>query len=250
MDLFGDEFKEAPANGDAGQEFLQNTQDDIKNLESQFLSTDISDPFAVEGTNENSGFEMVNGDANEGTAATGGDSDIDILAENTENTIEASQHEGLETDMSNLAVLENAAVPQTSSSPVNNSGPSYEIKVEPESIRQWRTEFQARIEEADAKEEAAKQEMLAQAKKDLDEWEKQRKEALEKTKAANREEEQAFIQERESREEEGKSRSDVKSIDWAHTADLCDFNPKSSKGSKDTSRMRGLFLHLKQGNNE
>jgi len=246
LDLFGDDFKEIPANSDAGQEFLQNTQDDIKNLESQFLSTDISDPFAVEGTNiESSGFEMLNGDA----AATGGDSDIDILADNTENTIEASQHEGLDIDMSSAAILDNTAQ-QTSSSPVMNSGPSYEIKVEPESIREWRTQFNARIQEADAKEEASKQEMLAQAKKDLDEWERQRKDALEKTKAANREEEQAFIQERESREEEGKSRSDVRSIDWAHTSDLCDFNPKSSKGSKDTSRMRGLFLHLKQGSNE
>jgi hypothetical protein len=86
--------------------------------------------------------------------------------------------------------------------------------------------------------------MIDQAKKELEEWARQRKDTLEKTKTANRESEKAFIEERESRSKgEISSPSD---IDWTKTSELCDFNPKSSKGSKDTSRMRSLFLHLKE----
>lgn len=34
--------------------------------------------------------------------------------------------------------------------------------------------------------------------------------------------------------------------DWERIANLCDFNPKSSKQQKDISRMRSLILQLKQ----
>ena len=75
------------------------------------------------------------------------------------------------------------------STPVSNtmSSPAYEIKIEPESIRQWRDEFNQRLATADEKEASDKQQMLDQAKKDLENWEKQRKDTLEKTKQANRE---------------------------------------------------------------
>lgn len=34
--------------------------------------------------------------------------------------------------------------------------------------------------------------------------------------------------------------------DWERISKLCDFNPKSAKGSKDMTRMRSTLLHLKQ----
>lgn len=34
--------------------------------------------------------------------------------------------------------------------------------------------------------------------------------------------------------------------EWERIAKLCDFNPKSSRNSKDTSRMRSIILQLKQ----
>lgn len=34
--------------------------------------------------------------------------------------------------------------------------------------------------------------------------------------------------------------------EWERIAKLCDFNPKSSKTSKDVSRMRSIILQLKQ----
>jgi len=34
--------------------------------------------------------------------------------------------------------------------------------------------------------------------------------------------------------------------EWERIAKLCDFNPKSSKSSKDVSRMRSIILQLKQ----
>ena len=34
--------------------------------------------------------------------------------------------------------------------------------------------------------------------------------------------------------------------EWERIAKLCDFNPKSSRTSKDVSRMRSIILQLKQ----
>jgi hypothetical protein len=34
--------------------------------------------------------------------------------------------------------------------------------------------------------------------------------------------------------------------EWERISKLCDFNPKSSKTSKDVSRMRSIILQLKQ----
>jgi len=260
-DPFAELTGQAATPQDAGADFLTSEQNEIAALENQLLNSDINEQQPADGTTDffgtdtttnqeaSNGFELVNGDGM-AVAATGGDSDIDILAEDTnviENNFTEPQCNGLEEfagAASAMPVME--AAPVSSSPVVSMSAPAYDISIEPESIRTWREEFNRRIQEADAKEAAAKQEWLAQAKKEMEEWQRQRDDTLEKTKAANREAEKAFIEERESREEEGKSRGDVQDIDWTHTADLCDFNPKSSKGSKDTSRMRSLFLHLKE----
>ena len=53
----------------------------------------------------------------------------------------------------------------------------------------------------------------------------------------HRQAEEVFIEERDE---------DVPGHEWERVARLCDFNPKHSKNTKDISRMRTIFLQLKQ----
>ena len=66
---------------------------------------------------------------------------------------------------------------------------------------------------------------------------RQNDEKLDKTKAANRENEKEFV-------------ADVDEItpgtEWDRVSKLCDFNAKSNRHSKDMSRMRSIMLQLKQ----
>jgi len=253
-DLFGDNFGEQQpvAAQDAGMDFLAQEQNEIAALENQFLDSNIedaqqqqqqptetfeadlfgsSDPFGAQNT------QVVQ------------DNDIDLLAGGDDDTpvAETELFESMAEQPAEVELM--AAIPMDESpiisTPISNSmsSPAYDIKIEPESIRKWREEFNQRLTSADEKEASDKQQMLDQAKLELEDWAKQRKDTLEKTKIANRESETAFIEERESR-----SKGEILpgDIDWTKTSELCDFNPKSSKGSKDTSRMRSLFLHLRE----
>lgn len=49
--------------------------------------------------------------------------------------------------------------------------------------------------------------------------------------------EEAFVKE---------SREETPGTEWEKVAQLCDFNPKSSKQCKDVSRLRSVLLSLKQ----
>lgn len=53
----------------------------------------------------------------------------------------------------------------------------------------------------------------------------------------HRQAEEVFIEERDE---------DVPGHEWERVTRLCDFNPKHSKNTKDISRMRTIFLQLKQ----
>lgn len=59
---------------------------------------------------------------------------------------------------------------------------------EPEKIKKWREEQKQRIAQKDAEEEKKMKEMREVAKKELEEWNKNRKEQLVKTIADNRQE--------------------------------------------------------------
>ncbi|XP_046666048.1 clathrin light chain isoform X8 [Homalodisca vitripennis] len=115
------------------------------------------------------------------------------------------------------------------------------IREEPEKIKKWREEQKARLEEKDANEEKKKAEMREAAKKELEEWYKHHEELIAKTKADNRESainaEKQFVAEADAIEP---------GTEWERIAKLCDFNPKSSRTSKDVSRMRSIILQLKQ----
>ena len=108
---------------------------------------------------------------------------------------------------------------------------------EPEKIKIWREEQQKMLEIKDAEEEKKKQELKETAKKELDDWYARYKEQIEKAKLNNRNAEKEWVADRDA-ESHGQ--------EWERIARLCDFNPKSSRSTKDTSRMRSIILQLKQ----
>ncbi|XP_069828901.1 clathrin light chain B isoform X2 [Dendropsophus ebraccatus] len=108
---------------------------------------------------------------------------------------------------------------------------------EPESLRKWREEQKVRLEELDAAAKVTEQEWREKAKKDLEEWYQRQSEQIEKNKVTNRASDEALVS--ETKDEETGS-------EWERVARLCDFNPKSSKQSKDVSRLRSVLISLKQ----
>lgn len=108
---------------------------------------------------------------------------------------------------------------------------------EPEKIKKWREEQKTRLEEKDADEEKKKEELRLVAKKELEEWYKIHKEQVAKTKNVNRNAEKQFVAESDEIEP---------GTEWDRISKLCDFNPKSSRASKDVTRMRSIILQLKQ----
>ncbi|XP_046844714.1 clathrin light chain A-like [Xenia sp. Carnegie-2017] len=122
--------------------------------------------------------------------------------------------------------------------PLNSmSGSSMMPEIEPECIRKWREEKAALLEEMDEKERSEQEEWIAQGKKELEEWYARLNEQLGKTKDNNRADEEQFIADRDETKP---------GTEWEKVCGLCDFNPKGAKPTKDTSRMRSLFLQLKQ----
>ncbi|XP_065265452.1 clathrin light chain B isoform X2 [Emys orbicularis] len=108
---------------------------------------------------------------------------------------------------------------------------------EPESIRKWREEQKKRLQELDAASKVMEQEWREKAKKDLEEWNVRQSEQMEKNRVNNRASEEVFLKE---------SKEENPGTEWEKVAQLCDFNPKSSKQWKDVSRMRSVLISLKQ----
>ncbi|XP_074935298.1 clathrin light chain A isoform X1 [Phalacrocorax aristotelis] len=111
------------------------------------------------------------------------------------------------------------------------------LQSEPESIRRWREEQKERLEQLDANSRKQEAEWKEKAIKELEEWYARQDEKLQKTKVSNRAAEEAFVNDAE----------DIfPGTEWERVAQLCDFNPKSSKQAKDVSRMRSVLISLKQ----
>ncbi|XP_061334771.1 clathrin light chain A isoform X3 [Pezoporus flaviventris] len=111
------------------------------------------------------------------------------------------------------------------------------LQSDPESIRKWRDEQKERLEQLDANSRNQEAEWKEKAIKELEEWYARQDEKLQKTKASNRAAEEAFVNDAE----------DIfPGTEWERVAQLCDFNPKSSKQAKDVSRMRSVLISLKQ----
>lgn len=113
---------------------------------------------------------------------------------------------------------------------------------EPETTRKWREEFTSRISKKDAEEEAKRKEMREQAKKELDDFYKQRSEQLERSKEQNR------VNNRTLEDDLAKTSkiSNGKTNDWEKITNLCEFNPKTNRSQKDLTRYRSVLLQLKQ----
>lgn len=108
---------------------------------------------------------------------------------------------------------------------------------EPESIRKWRQEQAEQISARDAEAETKCAEWKAEAAKELENWHGKQNEVLAKTRSGNREAQEVFLAEN-TEQKPGQQ--------WEKICKLCDFNPKNNRNCKDTSRMRSIFLQLKQ----
>ncbi|XP_027526091.1 clathrin light chain A isoform X6 [Neopelma chrysocephalum] len=119
----------------------------------------------------------------------------------------------------------------------------------------------------DANSRKQEAEWKEKAIKELEEWYARQDEKLEKTKASNRVADEAFYKqpfadvigyvtninhpcyslEQAAEEAFVNDAEDVcPGTEWERVAQLCDFNPKSSKQAKDVSRMRSVLISLKQ----
>jgi len=112
-----------------------------------------------------------------------------------------------------------------------------EPKEEPEKIRKWREDQNRLLEEKDRDESKRKEELKQTAKHELEEWYARYAEQLEKSKLNNRNAEKEWVAERDT---------EVAGQEWEKIARMCDFNPKSTRNTKDTTRMRSILLQLKQ----
>ncbi|XP_001622893.2 clathrin light chain [Nematostella vectensis] len=126
---------------------------------------------------------------------------------------------------------ESSVSQQTAPTPVTR-------EVEHESVRKWREEKAAQLEKMDEEEKAEIEEWREQAHKELNDWYDRRNEQLGKTKNSNRADEESFVAERDDTSTPG--------TEWEKVCRACDFNPKATKNTKDVSRMRSIFLQLKQ----
>eukprot|EP00069_Balaena_mysticetus_P013795 bmy_08400T0 len=119
---------------------------------------------------------------------------------------------------------------------------------------------------ADAASKVMEQEWREKAKKDLEEWNQRQSEQVEKNKINNRIADKAFYQQPDAdiigyvyvsplllckglASEEAfvkESKEETPGTEWEKVAQLCDFNPKSSKQCKDVSRLRSVLMSLKQ----
>ncbi|XP_023651642.1 clathrin light chain A isoform X4 [Paramormyrops kingsleyae] len=114
------------------------------------------------------------------------------------------------------------------------------LQGEPESLRRWREEQRERLEALDVTSRTQEAEWKDRAKVDLEEWYCRQDEQLENTKVNNRATEEAT-----AAAEIGDDNMDP-GTEWQRVARLCDFSPKSSKQSKDVSRMRSVLISLKE----
>ncbi|XP_049836980.1 clathrin light chain isoform X2 [Schistocerca gregaria] len=230
MDGFGDNFDQPEV--DPAAEFLAREQDQLAGLEDE-LNPGNAPPaaddamFGAQGSAPLTGsFEMIDNFGQQDglgpdllSSAPGVPSEVKAESEPLDAKV---QLDGL------------TSQPKIFSTP---TPPKPVVKEEPEKIRKWREEQKKRLEEKDANEEKRKEELREQAKKELEEWYKHHEEQIAKTKAANRNAEKQFVAEAGEIEP---------GTEWERIAKLCDFNPKSSKTSKDVSRMRSIILQLKQ----
>jgi len=251
MDGFGDNFvpgdNSAPAaDVDPAAEFLAREQDQLAGLEDELATPAV--PEAAPAENEAAepaapAAEPVE-DGNSGLLVGEGEDlplstpSNDLLSE-TQTEAESSHPQGDFSAIGSEFSTTGAEAPSQcfpESGGVSTPVPP-PVREEPEKIRIWREEQEKLLKEKDAAEELAKEELRVKAKKELDDWYKQHEEQVAKTRQANRTAEKELVADT-AKIEPG--------TEWERIAKLCDFNPKTSKSSRDISRMRSIILQVKQ----
>ena len=91
-------------------------------------------------------------------------------------------------------------------------------KEEPEHMRKWKEEQQARLMKKDEEESAAMEELKLKAKQELEDWYKRYETQVEKTKSSNREEETKY--------EIGEMNGIEPGTEWERVSKHCDFSSK------------------------
>uniref|UniRef100_A0A8C6TF32 Clathrin light chain n=1 Tax=Neogobius melanostomus TaxID=47308 RepID=A0A8C6TF32_9GOBI len=170
-----------------------------------------------------------------------------------------SEIAGIENDSDGFGASEVADAPQPEPATLNgdmyeeSNGPtdSYAAiaqvdhqRQEPESLRKWREEQQARLEALDSASKTAEEEWRAKAKKELEDWHVHQNEQMEKNKVNNSSGVSYIVLTCFLAETDGDSPGS--GTEWERVARLCDFNPKTNKQAKDVSRMRSVLISLKQ----
>ncbi|CAF1023819.1 unnamed protein product [Rotaria sp. Silwood1] len=117
---------------------------------------------------------------------------------------------------------------------------------EPEKIQKWKEEFSARINKKDVEEEIKCKDMREQAKKELDDFYKQRLEQMERIKEQNRLNNRTLEDDLFNNDNNSLTTSNGKFNDWDKITSLCEFNPKNNRSQKDLTRYRSILLQLKQ----
>ncbi|XP_014475804.1 PREDICTED: clathrin light chain isoform X2 [Dinoponera quadriceps] len=211
MDAFGDNFVNNEPEVDPAAEFLAREQDQLAGLEDDITPMAVTLAAAAAASHSD---DDVSGKFGNLKVGPGGDA---------EGSFEIVDTIGQPTELQPSTLEPAPVIPL--------------VKEEPEKIRKWREEQKARLEEKDAEEEKKKEEWREAAKKELEEWYKHHAETIGKTKTTNRNAEKQFVAEADEVEP---------GTEWERIAKLCEFNPKSSRTSKDVSRMRSIILQLKQ----
>ncbi|TDG51292.1 hypothetical protein AWZ03_002379 [Drosophila navojoa] len=214
MDLdFGDDFA-AKEEVDPAAEFLAREQSVLGDLEAEITGGSATSAVAALATDDGLLGGLVSTGAELGSE------------------LSANVGGGLESSTGSFEVIGSET-----NEPVGISGPP-PSREEPEKIRKWREDQKKRLEEKDIEEERKKEELRQQAKKELDDWMRQIEESISKTKLSSRNAEAQAASLENGAVEPG--------TEWERIAKLCDFNPKVNKSGKDVSRMRSIYLHLKQ----
>jgi len=201
-------------------------------------ATDAADPAADFLAKEEA--ELAKIENNDFGVMSTGTNNVDPFEafETANNTESAFGVEELTSAGSNLQINDEAEINNDVYSSISNADV---LTKEPEKITRWREEQQLRLSTKDAEEEQKKQEWKELAKKELDDWYKNRQEQLTKTIANNKEANAATEAELAALREKADSDQE-----WDRITKLCEFNPKANKNSKDVSRMRSILLQLKQ----
>ncbi|XP_072898407.1 clathrin light chain A-like isoform X2 [Hemitrygon akajei] len=119
---------------------------------------------------------------------------------------------------------------------------------EPDSIRRWREEQMKHLEALDANSREAELEWREKARKELEDWNTQQEEHLEEMKTNNSTNIKQHCYNLQQTEDTvtGEVQEIGSGSDWERVLHLCDLNSKTSKPSKDVSRMRSVLLSLSQ----